>query len=110
MYSKIIRSAERGFYNHGWLKTYHTFSFGDYYNPDSMNFGVLRVLNDEIIESGSGFGLNPHSNMEVITILSSGILEHEDSTGEKGTIKQNEVQVISCRQEPAFCILKKMVG
>lgn len=92
---KIIRSDERGYYNHGWLKTHHSFSFSDYYNPECMNFGALRVLNDDIIEPGKGFGLHPHSNMEIVTIPLAGTVEHEDSTGEKGTIKPNEVQVMS---------------
>lgn len=95
MNTNIIRSEERGFFNHGWLKTYHTFSFADYYNPQSMNFGVLRVLNDDQIMPGNGFGMHSHSNMEIITIPLSGILEHEDTTGEKGAIKPNEVQVMS---------------
>jgi quercetin 2,3-dioxygenase len=95
MFTKVIRSEERGYFNHGWLKTYHTFSFGDYYNPESMNFGALRVLNDDEIDSGRGFGIHPHSNMEIITIPLKGTLEHEDSTGVKGTIKADEVQVMS---------------
>jgi quercetin 2,3-dioxygenase len=92
---KIIKSSDRGNYDHGWLKTSHVFSFADYYNPSQMNFGVLRVLNDDYVASYKGFGTHPHSNMEIITIPIEGSLEHADSTGIKGIIRPDEVQVMS---------------
>jgi redox-sensitive bicupin YhaK (pirin superfamily) len=91
----IIKSTERGYFDHGWLKTSHIFSFADYYNPLRMNFGALRVLNDDYILPHNGFGTHPHSNMEIITIPIEGALEHTDSTGIKGVIKPDEVQVMS---------------
>ena len=76
----ILHKAEsRGFFDHGWLKTHHTFSFADYYNPQRIHFGALRVLNDDRIEGGTGFDLHPHKNMEVISIPLKGDLEHQDS-------------------------------
>jgi redox-sensitive bicupin YhaK (pirin superfamily) len=92
---EIIRSEERGFFDHGWLKTYHTFSFADYYNPNKMNFGLLRVMNDDVLAGNQGFGMHPHKNMEIITVPLSGSLSHEDSTGQKGVISPGDVQVMS---------------
>ena len=91
----VHRSGCRGHANHGWLKTWHTFSFASYYNPDRMHFGALRVLNDDIIEAGMGFGTHPHDNMEIITIVLSGELEHRDSMGNGSVIRPGEVQVMS---------------
>jgi redox-sensitive bicupin YhaK (pirin superfamily) len=91
----VIKSVERGYFDHGWLKTSHVFSFADYYNPLRMNFGALRVLNDDYIEPHKGFGMHPHSNMEIITIPLEGSLEHNDTTGIKGVIQPDEVQVMS---------------
>ena len=92
----IIQKAEnRGHANHGWLNAKHSFSFANYYNPEQMNFGVLRVLNDDTIASGKGFGTHPHDNMEIITIPLEGELEHKDSMNNVGIIKQGEIQVMS---------------
>jgi quercetin 2,3-dioxygenase len=92
---EIHKAEDRGYANHGWLKSYHSFSFANYYNPERIKFGVLRVLNDDIISGGSGFGMHPHDNMEIITIPLEGALKHEDSLGNKGVIGVNEVQVMS---------------
>ncbi len=93
---KIFHSADsRGKFDYGWLKTNHSFSFGQYYNPDSINFVMLRVLNDDYVEGGKGFSTHPHKNMEIITIPLSGALEHQDSTGGRGVLYPNEVQVMS---------------
>src|SRR6195952_706652 len=86
---------ERGHNDIGWLKANFSFSFGPYYNPEKVQFGVLRVLNDDIIAGGAGFGTHPHDNMEIITIPLSGALEHKDSMGNIGVIKSGEVQVMS---------------
>lgn len=92
---EIIRNKDRGFYDHGWLKTYHTFSFARYYNPDRIHFGALRVVNDDWVEGNQGFGSHPHDNMEIISIPLAGKLEHKDSTGTSGVIHPGEVQVMS---------------
>ncbi|WP_428327798.1 pirin family protein [Mucilaginibacter sp.] len=86
---------ERGSNDIGWLKANFSFSFGPYYNPDKVHFGVLRVLNDDIIAPGMGFGRHPHDNMEIITIPLEGALEHKDSMGNIGVITAGEVQVMS---------------
>lgn len=91
----IIRSEERGKANHGWLNASHTFSFAGYYNPEKVHFGMLRVLNDDIVAPGMGFGMHPHDNMEIITIPLYGQLEHKDSMGNKKTITSSEVQIMS---------------
>lgn len=91
----LHRAGCRGHANHGWLKTWHTFSFAGYYNPDRMHFGALRVLNDDIIQAGMGFGTHPHDNMEIITIVLDGELEHRDSMGNGSVIRPGEVQVMS---------------
>jgi len=81
--------------DHGWLDTWHTFSFASYYNPDRMHFGALRVLNDDTVQPGMGFGTHPHDNMEIITIVLDGELEHRDSMGNGSVICPGEVQVMS---------------
>ncbi|MBA6399444.1 pirin-like bicupin family protein [Colwellia sp. BRX10-4] len=81
--------------NHGWLKSKHHFSFANYYNPSRMGFGKLRVVNDDWVEQGMGFPSHPHRNMEIISFIRSGALTHQDSTGNKGTTKAGEVQVMS---------------
>jgi len=88
-------SASRGFANHGWLESRHTFSFADYHHPQRMNFGVLRVLNDDIVDPGQGFGMHPHNNMEIISIPLEGVLEHRDSMGNVALISKGDVQVMS---------------
>lgn len=93
---KIVHKADsRGYADHGWLKAKHTFSFANYYNPERVHFGVLRVLNDDIIAPGMGFGTHPHDNMEIITIPLSGSIRHEDSMGNSSVIKAGEIQVMS---------------
>lgn len=91
----IHKANERGHANHGWLDAHHSFSFGQWYNPQQVHFGKLRVLNDDIVKAGFGFGKHPHDNMEIITIPLKGALEHKDSTGGHGVIKKNDVQVMS---------------
>lgn len=95
MRTTLHKAATRGGKNLGWLKTKHSFSFSDYYQPDRMNFGALRVLNDDQVEPGMGFGTHPHSNMEIISIPLEGDLEHTDSMGNVKTIKEGEIQVMS---------------
>lgn len=93
---KILHKADtRGHADHGWLKANHTFSFAGYYDPERIHFGVLRVLNDDHVEGGMGFGMHPHDNMEIITIPLEGELEHKDSMGNTGVISKGEVQVMS---------------
>ena len=89
------KAASRGNANHGWLHSRHTFSFSSYYDPDRMNFGVLRVLNDDVVAPGMGFGTHPHQNMEIISIPLEGDLRHKDSTGHEAIIRQGDVQVMS---------------
>ena len=91
----LHKANERGFQNHGWLVANHSFSFANYYNPERVHFGVLRVLNDDFVAPGMGFGTHPHSNMEIITIPLSGELHHKDSMGNFGAIKKGEIQVMS---------------
>jgi redox-sensitive bicupin YhaK (pirin superfamily) len=91
----VHRAGCRGHADHGWLKTWHSFSFASYYNPDRMHFGALRVLNDDMIQAGMGFGTHPHDNMEIITIVLDGELEHRDSMGNGSVIRPGEVQVMS---------------
>ncbi len=91
----IHRAETRGAANHGWLNSHHTFSFANYHNPERMNFGVLRVLNDDTVAAGMGFGTHPHDNMEIISIPLAGDLEHKDSMGNVAVIKEGDVQVLS---------------
>jgi redox-sensitive bicupin YhaK (pirin superfamily) len=95
MKSIYYPANERGHNDIGWLKANFSFSFGPYYNPDKVHFGALRVLNDDIIAGGTGFGTHPHDNMEIITIPISGALEHKDSMGSIGVIHAGEVQIMS---------------
>jgi redox-sensitive bicupin YhaK (pirin superfamily) len=95
MKTVIHKANTRGQANHGWLKANHSFSFANYHNPERMNFGVLRVLNDDQIAGGMGFGKHPHENMEIITIPLSGQIKHEDSIGNSGIISPGEIQVMS---------------
>lgn len=96
MATTVLHTADtRGNANHGWLNAYHSFSFGNYYNADRNQFGVLRVLNDDTIAAGMGFGTHPHNNMEIITIPFEGDLAHKDSMGNEATIKTGDVQVMS---------------
>ncbi|MGZ8508857.1 MAG: pirin family protein [Chitinophagaceae bacterium] len=93
---KILHKAEkRGHADHGWLNAWHSFSFASYHDPEKVHFGVLRVLNDDTVAGGMGFGTHPHDNMEIITIPLSGQLEHKDSMGNTGIIRKGEVQVMS---------------
>ena len=92
----VLHKAEtRGTANHGWLKSHHTFSFANYHNPERMHFGVLRVLNDDQVDEGMGFGTHPHDNMEIISIPLEGDLEHKDSMGNITVIKNGDIQVMS---------------
>ena len=95
MKSVLHKASTRGNANHGWLNSYHTFSFANYHNPERMNFGVLRVLNDDVVAPAKGFGRHPHDNMEIISIPMEGDLEHKDSIGNVTVIKEGDVQVMS---------------
>jgi redox-sensitive bicupin YhaK (pirin superfamily) len=91
----LFPASSRGFADHGWLKSAHTFSFASYHNPERIHFGVLRVINDDEVAPGMGFGTHPHDNMEIITIPLEGALAHQDSMGHKSIITTGEVQVMS---------------
>nr|WP_028121581.1 pirin family protein [Epilithonimonas tenax] len=91
----IHRADSRGKADHGWLASHHSFSFANYHNPERMHFGVLRVLNDDKVEAGRGFGTHPHDNMEIISIPLEGDLEHKDSMGNTAIIKSGDIQVMS---------------
>ena len=96
MSKSILHKADtRGHANHGWLDSKHTFSFANYYNPERMHFGVLRVLNDDQVAPGMGFGTHPHENMEIISIPLEGDLEHKDSMGNIAVIRHGDIQVLS---------------
>jgi quercetin 2,3-dioxygenase len=91
----LHKASTRGHANLGWLDSHHTFSFANYYNPDRMHFGVLRVLNDDVVAPGRGFGTHPHDNMEIISIPLDGDLQHKDSMGNTTVIRQGDIQVMS---------------
>ncbi len=91
----IHKASSRGHANHGWLNSYHSFSFANYFNPERVHFGRLRVLNDDTVAPGKGFGTHPHDNMEIISIPLSGDLEHKDSMGNTTVIREGDVQVMS---------------
>lgn len=88
-------SSGRGHANHGWLDSYHSFSFASWYEPSKIHFGALRVLNDDVVTGGAGFGAHPHDNMEIVSIPLQGALAHKDSTGNEKFIKTGEVQIMS---------------
>ncbi|MFD2784893.1 pirin family protein [Hymenobacter rubripertinctus] len=92
----VLHTADsRGHANHGWLNSHHSFSFAGYHNPARMHFGALRVLNDDTVAGGMGFGTHPHDNMEIISIPLSGTLEHQDNAGNHGLIRSGDVQMMS---------------
>jgi len=96
MAQTVLHPADsRGLADHGWLKSYHTFSFSSYFNPERVQFGTLRVLNDDTVDGGMGFGEHPHDNMEIISIPLEGALQHKDSMGNIATIEAGEIQVMS---------------
>ncbi len=95
MKATVFKADSRGLADHGWLKSFHTFSFANYYNPERLSFGALRVLNDDTVTQGMGFGTHPHRDMEIISIPLEGDLEHKDSMGTTAVIRQGEIQVMS---------------
>lgn len=95
MRTTFYKADTRGYANHGWLRSYHTFSFANYFDRTRMNFGLLRVVNDDKVAGGQGFGTHPHENMEIVSIPLSGALAHRDSMGNVHTIQSGEVQVMS---------------
>jgi redox-sensitive bicupin YhaK (pirin superfamily) len=92
---QVRRSADRGFFDHGWLKTYHTFSFADYQDPQWVDFGPLRVINDDLVAPGEGFGTHGHRDMEIVTYILAGELQHRDSMGNGSLIRVGDVQRMS---------------
>lgn len=95
MKKTIHKADSRGYADHDWLQSFHSFSFANYHNPEKVRFGLLRVLNDDTVAPGMGFGTHPHDNMEIVTIPLKGELAHQDSTGNKEVIKAGEVQIMS---------------
>ncbi len=95
MNTVIHKASDRGHANHGWLNAHHSFSFAGYYDPEKEQFGTLRVLNDDNVQAGYGFGMHPHNNMEIVTIPLRGALKHKDSSGGEGVIKTGDVQIMS---------------
>jgi len=95
MKTKLFEANSRGKADHGWLKANFSFSFGKYYNPERVQFGMLRVLNDDTIAPGMGFGTHPHDNMEIVTIPLTGAVEHKDNTGGQGIIQSGDIQIMS---------------
>lgn len=93
--NQIRKAADRGHANHGWLETYHTFSFGDYYDPNQMGFRSLRVINEDIVQPGMGFGMHGHRDMEIVTLVLEGELEHKDSMGNGEVLRPGEFQHMS---------------
>lgn len=91
----LHKASTRGHANYGWLETHYTFSFSDYYNPERIHFGMLRVLNDDTIHPGEGFGMHPHDNMEIVTIPLEGTVEHRDSMGNSVQVSAGEIQVMT---------------
>lgn len=91
----VHRADDRGHADHGWLDTYHSFSFAGWHDPNKMHFGALRVLNDDAVAGGGGFGTHPHDNMEIVSIPTSGALEHKDSMGNSSVIRTGDVQIMS---------------
>lgn len=95
MKTVLHKASSRGHANHDWLNSYHTFSFAGYYDPSRVHFGMLRVLNDDTVKGGMGFGTHPHDNMEIISIPLEGDLEHKDNIGNTTVIRQNDIQIMS---------------
>lgn len=95
MKTTLYKSASRGHADHGWLDSYHTFSFAEYHNPERVRFGLLRVVNDDLVAPGKGFGTHPHDNMEIVSIPLNGALAHKDSTGNEKVINTGDVQIMS---------------
>jgi redox-sensitive bicupin YhaK (pirin superfamily) len=93
--NEIIRSSQRGYADHGWLKSFHSFSFADYFNPKRVEFGPLRVINEDRVDAGQGFGTHAHRDMEIISYVLSGELAHKDSMGNGSTIRPGDVQRMS---------------
>ncbi len=92
---KVLKSEERGFFENNWLKSYHSFSFGEYYNPDQMHFRDLRVINHDFVNGNTGFPTHPHRDMEIMTYVLKGTISHKDSMGNRAEIKAGEVQIMS---------------
>ncbi|MBL8793860.1 MAG: pirin family protein [Planctomycetia bacterium] len=92
---QVRRAGERGHFDHGWLRTHHTFSFGDYYDPAHVSFRTLRVMNEDWVQPGMGFGMHPHRDMEIITFVLEGTLKHQDSLGNGSLIRPGELQRMS---------------
>lgn len=95
MKTELHKADVRGHADHGWLNAHHSFSFASYYDPAKVHFGLLRVLNDDVVAPGMGFGTHPHDNMEIVTIPLSGVLEHKDSMGNVEVLRSGEVQSMS---------------